>query len=98
MTNVKSDGTSKGTINNPMLYLENKRTGSGARALWLQVAPGVSPVRVNANAGKATNWNADKLDGARLERLPACRIRRHYPGWTGCCPPRRRELARCQVA
>lgn len=36
---------------------------SGGSALGLQVSPDQAPLTVNAEAGKATNLNADQLDG-----------------------------------
>jgi uncharacterized iron-regulated membrane protein len=42
------------------LVLKNPNGGS---ALQLQANSGIAPMKVNAAAGKATNLNADKLDG-----------------------------------
>jgi hypothetical protein len=42
------------------LYVQNTGTGSGVQ---IQVAAGKPPISVNGAAGKATNLNADKLDG-----------------------------------
>jgi hypothetical protein len=50
-------------IANPALQLVNTSTGAAATALNLNVASGNAPLKVNAGAGKATNLNADKLDG-----------------------------------
>jgi hypothetical protein len=50
-----------GTLaDDPILRLDNNGTGP---ALDLQVASGNAPMTVNADAGKATNLDADKLDG-----------------------------------
>jgi hypothetical protein len=52
-----------GNIAGPSLQIDNNSTGTGATALDLQVEAGKAPMKVNANAGKATNLNADKVDG-----------------------------------
>jgi hypothetical protein len=41
----------------------NTRPEAGSKALQLTVAEGKPPIQVNATAGKASNLNADKLDG-----------------------------------
>jgi hypothetical protein len=41
----------------------NTRTEPGSRGLQVSVAQNRPPIQVNATAGKATNLNADKLDG-----------------------------------
>lgn len=46
-----------------LLQLDNNSEATGARALDLRVEPGKAPMTVNASAGKATNLNADRLDG-----------------------------------
>jgi hypothetical protein len=69
---------------------------SGGSALRLQVNAGQAPLTVNATAGKATNLNADRLDGkdssafALAARTPIwavvnanSTIRRSSPGVTG---------------
>lgn len=50
----------------PALQVVNNNTDAGSRALQLNVADGKAPMVVNATAGKATNLNADKLDGLSL--------------------------------
>ncbi len=50
-----------GSTTGSLLRLDNNGTGS---ALQLLVEPGRQPMTVNADAGKATNLNADKLDGS----------------------------------
>jgi hypothetical protein len=45
------------------LQLINNGTAAAATALNLTVPSGKAPLRVNATAGKATNLNADKVDG-----------------------------------
>lgn len=49
-----------GTSSTALLKIDNNGTGP---ALNLQVESGNPPLTVNATAGKATNLNADKLDG-----------------------------------
>jgi hypothetical protein len=46
-----------------MLQVTNTSTGSGAAGIGITVGANKAPLTVNANAGKATNLNADKLDG-----------------------------------
>jgi len=57
------------SIAGPALQLVNQSTASGATALGLNVASGKPPLKVNATAGKATNLNADKLDGLTSAQL-----------------------------
>ncbi len=57
----------------PALQVNNFSTASGSRALQLGVAEGKAPLVVNANAGKATNLNADKLDGKDSGELGGAR-------------------------
>jgi hypothetical protein len=45
------------------LQVVNTRTEPGSRGLQVSVAQNRPPIQVNATAGKATNLNADKLDG-----------------------------------
>jgi hypothetical protein len=61
------------SIANPALQLVNQSTASGATALGLNVASGKPPLKVNATAGKATNLNADRLDGLDSSRLAQVR-------------------------
>jgi hypothetical protein len=46
-----------------VLQLTNPSTASGAAGLGITVGANKAPIAVNATAGKATNLNADKLDG-----------------------------------
>jgi hypothetical protein len=48
---------------NKVLQLTNTSTATGAQGLGISVGANKTPIFVNANAGKATNLNADKLDG-----------------------------------
>jgi hypothetical protein len=50
-------------INDRALLITNSNTGSLASALSLSVAPNHPPLVVSSGAGKATNLDADKLDG-----------------------------------
>jgi hypothetical protein len=52
-----------GSIAGPSLQIDNNSTNAAATALDLQVEAGKAPMKVSANAGKATNLNADKVDG-----------------------------------
>jgi len=47
----------------PALHVVNNDTAAGSKALQINVAQGKPPLAVNSTAGKATNLNADKLDG-----------------------------------
>lgn len=58
-----------GDVAGPSLQIVNPNTGAGARALDLRVAAGKQPLTVNATAGKATNLNADKVDGQNAPLL-----------------------------
>jgi hypothetical protein len=61
------------SIANPALELVNQSTATAATALSLNVASGKPPLKVNASAGKATNLNADRLDGLDSTRLVEAR-------------------------
>jgi membrane protein implicated in regulation of membrane protease activity len=58
---VSALSTLTGTLTGAVLKVDNNGTGP---ALSLEASAGKAPVVVNATAGKATNLNADKLDGA----------------------------------
>jgi hypothetical protein len=47
----------------PALQVINNETDAGSRGLQVNVAPDKAPILVNSTAGKATNLNADQLDG-----------------------------------
>ncbi len=53
----------------PALQVSNPSTASGSKALQLSVAQGRAPLTVNATAGRATNLNADKIDGKDLTQI-----------------------------
>jgi hypothetical protein len=57
--------TLKSAVNGAVLSLQNKNTtgGTSARGLSITVPAGRPPIVVNSTAGKATNLNADRLDG-----------------------------------
>lgn len=52
---------------NPALQLTNNNPAAGSRALHLNAFSGRAPLTVNETAGKATNLNADKVDGSEGE-------------------------------
>jgi hypothetical protein len=62
ITTLVSGGAGVGPAG-PMLRIDNNSTNSAATALELLVEPGKAPMKVNSTAGKATNLNADKVDG-----------------------------------
>jgi hypothetical protein len=65
------------------LYVQNTGTGAGVQ---IQVAAGKPPITVNGAAGKATNLNADKLDGldsTQLQRDGTIRLSSEVDGSTG---------------
>ncbi len=73
-----------GSVDGPMLMVNNNSTRAGAHALNLQVDQGNSPMKVNAAAGKATNLNADKIDGKDSTQFaPATVESWHEIGTTG---------------
>src|SRR5215217_1489326 len=55
--------TMQGTNSGPALQLTQQSTNTGASGVGVTVPSGKAPIKVNATAGKATNLNADKLDG-----------------------------------
>jgi hypothetical protein len=57
---VKSMTTLVGTLSDPILKLQNNGAGT---ALQLEVGANQPPLVVNADAGTATNLDADQLDG-----------------------------------
>src|SRR3712207_2464124 len=52
-----------GSVAGPSLQIDNNSTNAAATALDLQVEAGKAPMKVSANAGKATNLDADRVDG-----------------------------------
>ncbi len=55
-----------------MLRVVNTNTGTSARGLSIYTAAGKPPIVVeNPNSGKATNLNADKVDGLDSSQLKA---------------------------
>ncbi len=63
--------TLKSGTNGAVLQLTNTNAtgGTSARGLSISVPAGRAPISVNATAGKATNLNADKLDGLDSTRF-----------------------------
>jgi hypothetical protein len=55
--------TMKGTEGGPALQVTQQSTNTGASGVGITVPTGKAPLAVNSAAGKATNLNADKLDG-----------------------------------
>jgi hypothetical protein len=55
--------TMQGTASGPALQVTQQSTNSGAKGIGVTVPAGKAPMTVNSTAGKATNLNADKLDG-----------------------------------
>jgi hypothetical protein len=58
-----------GSVAGPSLQIDNNSTDASATALNLQVEPGRAPLTVDPAAGKATNLNADRIDGLSSEEL-----------------------------
>ena len=52
-----------------MMLVDNNSSAAGSRALDLRSEPGRAPLTVNADAGKAANLNADRLDNKSVEQL-----------------------------
>ena len=55
--------TMQGTANGSALQVTQQSTGTNASGVGVTVPAGKAPIKVNAGAGKATNLDADKLDG-----------------------------------
>jgi hypothetical protein len=53
----------RGSGKGPVLNIENSNPASNSRGVNIQVAAGQTPITVNPDAGKASNLNADELDG-----------------------------------
>src|SRR5215213_7036225 len=51
----------------PALQVTNNNPAQNSRALHLNSFSGRAPLTVNATAGRATNLNADKVDGSEGE-------------------------------
>jgi hypothetical protein len=65
------------------LYVQNTGTGAG---IQIQVAAGKPPISVNGAAGKATNLNADRVDGldsSQLQRDTTTTLTTDVDGMTG---------------
>ena len=58
----------------PTLKVVNANQGIGRRGIDITVPAGQSPISVNADAGKASNLNADKLDGKTEEDFLPSRL------------------------
>lgn len=53
----------RGTADGPALQVTQQSTGAAASGVGVTVPSGKAPITVNSAAGKATNLNADRLDG-----------------------------------
>jgi|SRR5215217_4270181 len=62
--------TMNGTASAPGLQVTQQSTGTTASGVGITVPTGKAPIKVNSGAGKATNLNADKLDGNEPGQLP----------------------------
>lgn len=63
-TNTATKTTTLRTAANAaVLQVTGTGTGSATRGIGISVPAGRAPITVNSGAGKATNLNADKLDG-----------------------------------
>jgi hypothetical protein len=58
----------------PVLKVANTATGIGRRGIDITVPANQPPISVNADAGKAPNLNADKLDGKSEEDFLPSRL------------------------
>lgn len=58
----------------PVLKVTNSVAGIGARGIDITVPKNQPPIAVNADAGKASNLNADKLDGKSEEDFLPSRL------------------------
>jgi hypothetical protein len=67
----------RGSGKGPVLNIENTNPASNSRGVNIQVANGQAPITVVPGAGKASNLNADQLDGKSEEDfLSASRVYR----------------------
>jgi hypothetical protein len=57
-----------GSVNNPMLKIDNDSTGANATALDLEVEPGKAPMKVDSRT-KVANLNSDRLDGKSADQI-----------------------------
>jgi hypothetical protein len=73
---VNASSTLKGATSGKTLQLTNTGSGGG---LGVTVGKGKAPISVNAGAGKATNLNADKLDGINSTGFVAASTIRRFP-------------------
>jgi hypothetical protein len=58
----------------PVLKVNNAEKGIGRRGIDITVPAGQPPIAINADAGKASNLNADKLDGKSEEDFLPSRL------------------------
>jgi hypothetical protein len=69
--------TMRGTAGGPALQVTQNSTNTNASGLGVTVPAGKAPIRVNSSAGKATNLDADKLDGKSAEQLSRVALMEH---------------------
>ena len=58
-----------GNLAGASLLIDNNSANASATALDLQVQPGKAPMKINPEAGTATNLSADKLDGKSADEI-----------------------------
>ena len=58
-----------GNVAGPSLQIDNNSANRAATALNLLVEAGKAPMKVNPEAGTATNLSADKLDGKSADEI-----------------------------
>lgn len=58
-----------GNVAGPSLQIDNNSANGAATALNLLVEAGKAPMKVNPEAGTATNLSADKLDGKSADEI-----------------------------
>jgi hypothetical protein len=62
-TSTASTTTIKSTVNGAALQVTDTSAGANGKGIGITVPVGHAPISVSDGAGKATNLNADKLDG-----------------------------------
>ena len=67
---VRREGSGSGAV----LKVVNDTGGFAQRGIDITVPPGQPPIAINADAGKASNLNADKLDGRDEEDFLPTRL------------------------
>ena len=75
--------TMQGTRSGPALQVTQKSTNAGASGVGVTVPSGKAPLAVNSSAGKATNLNADKVDGSEGEMWAQIKPNGFAANWKG---------------